>query len=103
MTRSLGGVGRADGHATRLAYIARMSDPRETPTDSQRWVADRATPITAVLVVLAIACAAGGVSLWRGGSTWIAIALGVLVVILVFQVLSTRAIAQHVASHATRR
>lgn len=73
------------------------------PTDSQRWVARRATPIMAILAVVALACAAGGVSLWRGGSTWPALALGVLVAVLVFQMLSTREISKHVTAHAAGR
>ena len=75
-----------------------MDTPRDAPTDSQRWVADRATPIMATMAVLALAAAAWGVSLWRGGSTWGAVALAVLVVVLVFQVVSTREIAKHVAA-----
>lgn len=76
-----------------------MDTPRDAPTDSQRWVAERATPIMATMAVLALAGAAWGVSLWRGGSTWGAVALAVVVVVLVFQVVSTREIAKHVSAH----
>ncbi|MDN5721114.1 hypothetical protein [Corynebacterium sp.] len=75
-----------------------MDTPRDAPTDSQRWVAQRATPIMVVMAVLAVVGAAWGVSLWRGGSTWGAITLAVLVVVLVFQVVSTGEIAKHVAA-----
>lgn len=80
-----------------------MSQRHDTPSDSQRWVAKRATPIMAIMALLALGCAAWAVSLWRGGSIWGAVALAVLVVVLVFQVVSTRAIAQHVTAHDAAR